>query len=76
MEEMPGEPWGQNPTSGSLSVSRIHETVDGDTLASMAFAEYGDPGKWRALAAYNGIDDPLRIARGALVLLPSPEDLG
>jgi nucleoid-associated protein YgaU len=75
LDEMPDEPWRQNPTSGGLSVRRAHKTVDGDTLASIAFAEYGDPALWRSLAQYNAIDDPLRMAAGSVLLLPSPEDL-
>jgi hypothetical protein len=75
MEEMPGDPAKQNPTSGALSVRRMHQLVEGDTLASLAHQEYGDPTLWRSLAAYNGIDDPLRLVRGTVVLLPSPEDL-
>ena len=43
MEEMPGDPSRQNPTSGSRDVRRVHSTVAGDTLASVAYAEYGDP---------------------------------
>ena len=65
MEEMPGEPFRQNPTSGGEHVRRVHRTVAGDTLASLAYAEYGDPAQWRALAAYNGIDDPLRVPAAA-----------
>jgi nucleoid-associated protein YgaU len=76
MEEMPGEPFRQNPTSGSADVRRVHRTVAGDTLASVAFAEYGDPTQWRALAAYNGIDDPQRVRTGTTLLLPAPEELG
>jgi nucleoid-associated protein YgaU len=75
MEEMPGEPFRQNPTSGSADVRRMHRTVAGDTLASVAYAEYGDPAQWRALAAYNGIDDPLRMHTGTTLLLPAPEEL-
>lgn len=76
LEEMPVEPWRQNPTSGGLAVRRAHQLVDGDTLASVAYAEYGDPAMWRPLAAYNGIDDPLRLRRGARLLLPTPDELG
>ena len=76
MEEMPGEPFRQNPTSGSQNVRRVHRTVAGDTLASVAYAEYGDPAQWRALAAYNFIDDPLRVRTGTTLLLPAPEELG
>ena len=75
MEEMPDEPFRQNPTSGSANVRRVHRTVAGDTLASVAYAEYGDPTQWRALAAYNGIDDPQRVRTGTTLLLPSSEEL-
>lgn len=74
---MPGEEFRrQNPTSGSYEVRRSHRTIAGDSLASVAFAEYGDPAAWRALAAFNGIDDPLRMPTGTLLLLPSPDELG
>ena len=76
MEEMPGEEFRkQNPTSGSHEVRRVHRTVAGDSLASVAFAEYGDPTAWRALAAFNEIDDPLRVPTGTVLLLPTPEEL-
>ena len=48
LEEMPGEKFRQNPTSGSHEVRRVHRTIAGDTLASVAYAEYGDPNAWRA----------------------------
>jgi nucleoid-associated protein YgaU len=75
LEEMPSEPWRQNPTSGSDAVRRSHLMVDGDSLASVAYGEYGDPATWRALARFNGIDDPLRCPAGTRLLLPSPEEL-
>lgn len=75
MEEMPGDPPGQNPTSGSREVRRVHRMVTGDSLSSVAFAEYGDPTRWRALAAFNDIDDPMRLRTGAVLLLPSLEEL-
>jgi len=49
--------------------------ISGDTLALVAYREYGDPKLWRALATYNGIDDPMRIPHGAQVLLPNVEVL-
>ncbi|MGB5937022.1 MAG: peptidase M23, partial [Ornithinimicrobium sp.] len=76
LEEMPSEEWPQNPTSGGRSARRAHPVIDGDSLASIAYAEYGDPTLWRDVAAYNGIDDPLRVARGSVLLLPAPDDLG
>ena len=65
MEEMPGEPAKQNPTSGGLSLPPVRTVVAGDSLASIAYAEYGDPTLWRPLAAFNGIDDPLRLRLGS-----------
>lgn len=75
MEEMPGDPGKQNPTSGGRSVQRVHQVISGDTLAHVAFREYGDPNLWRQLARYNGIDDPLRLRTGTDVLLPTAEEL-
>ncbi|MCK0113060.1 peptidase M23 [Ornithinimicrobium sp. F0845] len=76
LEEMPVAKWRQNPTSGGRSVRRAHQLVDGDSLASVAYAEYGDPTMWRPLAAFNGIDDPLRVRSGTRLLLPTPAELG
>jgi nucleoid-associated protein YgaU len=42
----------------------VRTVVAGDSLASIAYREYGDPTMWRPLAAFNGIDDPLRAAAG------------
>jgi hypothetical protein len=75
LEEMPGEPPRQNPTSGSHTARATHLVVAGDSLASIAYAEYGDPRLWRPLAAFNGIDDPLRVAVGTTVLVPAADEL-
>ena len=75
MEEMPPGTPKQNPTSGTMIVHRSHLVVAGDSLASLAYAEYGDATMWRPLAAFNGIDDPLRVPDGTVVLLPPAEDL-
>jgi hypothetical protein len=75
LEEMPSEAGKQNPTSGVLAVERVHTMVSGDNLAIVAYKEYGDPSLWRPLAAYNGVDDPMRIANGTHVLLPAAEAL-
>lgn len=75
MEEMPGEPRPQNPSSGAITPMRVHELVEGDTLHLLAYREYGDPTLWRPLAAYNGIDDPMRVAAGQSVVLPGVSDL-
>jgi hypothetical protein len=75
MEEMPPATQKQNPTSGSIAAHRAHVVIAGDSLASLAYDEYGDATMWRALAIFNGIDDPLRVPDGTSVLLPAPEDL-
>jgi nucleoid-associated protein YgaU len=75
LDELSGELTRQNPTSGALSVRRHHVVVAGDSLASLAYREYGDPGLWRPLADYNGIDDPMRLPAGTELLLPAPDDL-
>jgi nucleoid-associated protein YgaU len=65
----------QNPTSGSLTARRTHVLLEGETLAGVAYAEYGDPAMWRPLAEANDIDDPHRLTPGRTVLLPSAEEL-
>lgn len=75
LEEMPGGKGGQNPTSRAVAARRLHTMVAGDTLALLAYLEYGDPAMWRRLAEYNRIDDPMRITSGTSIVLPAPEDL-
>jgi Contractile injection system tube protein len=75
LEEMPSEAGNQNPTSGSLSAERGHTMITGDTLALVAYREYGDPMLWRALAAYNKVDDPMRVPDGTSLLLPTADAL-
>ena len=75
MEEMPGDPLGQNPTSGALSAHAVHTVIAGDSLASIAFAEYGDPALWRPLAEVNRIDDPIRLRIGTSLMVPAAREL-
>jgi nucleoid-associated protein YgaU len=75
LEEMPGEPPRQNPTSGSPFARATYTVVAGDSLASIAYAEYGDPRLWRPLAAFNRIDDPMRVPIGSTVLVPAADEL-
>ncbi len=44
----------------------------GDSLASIANAEYGTPTMWRAIAIANGLEDPFNLRVGRELLLPSP----
>ena len=75
MEEMPGDPLGQNPTSGALSTHAVHKVIIGDSLASIAFREYGDPAMWRPLAEANNIDDPIRLSVGRTLIVPAAHEL-
>ncbi|HST82954.1 MAG TPA: hypothetical protein VLL08_14570 [Kineosporiaceae bacterium] len=75
LEEMPGNPPKQNPTSGALAARARHTMVAGDTLASIAYREYHDPALWRPLAAFNNIDDPIRVRPGAALMIPGLDEL-
>jgi hypothetical protein len=57
------------PTESSDHVKRL-VFRQGDTLASLAAAEYGDPGLWREIARANRIDNPRQVAPGAVLVVP------
>jgi hypothetical protein len=71
LEETPESASAQNPTSGGIAGRRTHLVGAGDSLPSIAYAEYEDPGLWRAIAEVNGIDDPLHLLPGATLLIPA-----
>ena len=72
MKEFPVPPPKQNPTSGGIAGHRVHRVVAGDSLASVAYAEYGEAAMWRKLADANAeaADDPLRLSHGTLLRVP------
>jgi nucleoid-associated protein YgaU len=61
----------QNPTSGGGPVQRLWPVVRGDRLDLIAAEVYGDATKWRAIAEYNGIINPLRLHPGQHLIIPS-----
>jgi hypothetical protein len=63
----------QNPTTRGTPGLRAHIVQDGDSLPSIAYANYRDATEWRAIAAANGIDDPLRLPRGTSLTIPRLE---
>jgi phage tail protein X len=73
LEEIPPKALAQNPTSGGAGTLRTHTVVDGDSLQSLAYREYGSPAAWRAIAEANGIDDPLRLPAGSSLLMPAAD---
>ena len=60
----------QNPTSGTPRPHRVHRVQPGETLDRISARYYGDSTRWRALAAANGIEDPLAIRAGSLLSVP------
>lgn len=68
------KPKGPNPTSHATNSRMTHTSVEGDTLQSIAYDELGRPAYWRAIAELNGIDDPLRLAPGTVLMIPSAAD--
>jgi nucleoid-associated protein YgaU len=60
-----------NPTSGGLAARRTHTVVAGENLALIAHQTLGKPTMWRAIAEANGIDDPMRVGVGTVLVIPS-----
>lgn len=61
----------QNPTSGGEPGSRARRVLAGDTLASIAYDEYGSAADWRTIAnANSSISDPLRLVPGTSLVIP------
>lgn len=65
---------GKNPTSHAADMRNIHTVVEGETIQSVAFQQFGRADYWRAIADANGIDDPLRVRAGQALLIPSAAD--
>jgi Contractile injection system tube protein len=70
LQATPDVPEGTNPTSGGVSGRRSAVVGDCDSLATVAYGEYGDPGLWRAIAVANRIEDPARVPAGTMLLVP------
>ncbi len=70
LHSIPNDPQGTNPTSGGISGRRSALLEDCDSLAAIAYREYGDPALWRGIAVANGIEDPARIGVGTRLLVP------
>jgi phage protein U len=70
MQAVSDEPKATNPTSGGVAGRASALVSAADSLASIAYREYGDAALWRAIAVANGIEDPARVPIGTRVLLP------
>lgn len=75
LQEIPSLTAGQNPTSGSTETRRSRTVVSGDSLASLAYQEYGAAKHWRNIAEANRIDDPYDLPSGTRLLIPALESV-
>jgi hypothetical protein len=63
-----------NPTSHATESRRIHVLLEGESLQSVAYGEFGRAAYWRAIAELNGIDDPVRVRPGTRLVIPTLAD--
>lgn len=61
----------QNPTSGGVGGSREWVVKEGDTLASIAYEEFGDTSSWRAIADANRLTQVRRLRPGMVLEIPN-----
>lgn len=61
----------QNPTSGGVGGERIWRVKEGDTLAGIAYAMYGDSTRWRPIADANRLTRLRRLMAGATLEIPN-----
>lgn len=61
----------QNPTSGGVGGERVYRVDDGDTLALIAYREYGDSNAWRAIADANRLTNVRRLVPGTMLVIPN-----
>jgi nucleoid-associated protein YgaU len=59
----------QNPTSVAHA-QKIRVVGPGETVDTIAFQEYGDSRKWRVIADFNHLDNPLRLRPGQKLAIP------
>ncbi len=59
-----------NPLN-SPDTTKYHTVRQGDSLWSLAAAEYGDAGKWRVIASANGIANPRVLRSGETLVVPA-----
>ncbi len=59
-----------NPLN-SPDTTKYHTVRQGDSLWSVAAAEYGDAGQWRVIAAANGLANPRALRTGEMLVVPA-----
>lgn len=61
----------QNPTSGGVGGERAWTVRDGDTLAWIAYDQYGDASQWRRIADANRLNRVRRLTPGLVLVIPN-----
>lgn len=61
----------QNPTSGGDGGEGTRTVCEGDTLMSIAYAEYGNTASWRRIADANNLPDLRRLPVGRVLVIPN-----
>ena len=61
---------GTNPTSGGGPAEQVWQVTAGDRLDTIAAEVYDDATKWRLIAQYNHIVDPLALRPGQRLRVP------
>lgn len=61
----------QNPTSGGTGGERVWTISEGDTLAWIAYKEYGDATRWRAIADANHLTRVRHLQPGMRLEIPN-----
>jgi len=61
----------QNPTSGGEPGGRLWTVTSGDTLAWIAYMEYGDATLWRRIAERNRLAKVRRLTPGTVLEIPN-----
>jgi len=59
----------QNPTSHGLA-RKVRTVGPDETIDSIAYLEYGDASRWRLIADYNRLDNPMRLRAGQRLVIP------
>ncbi len=68
----------QAPQAGRLfsaDFTKRYVVRRGDTLSSIAGEKYGDPALWRPIAEENGLDNPLALKPGQVLIIPAQEEV-
>jgi hypothetical protein len=55
----------------SADFTKRHVVRRGETLSSIAAEKYGDPALWRPIAEENGLDNPLALQTGQVLVIPA-----